>query len=118
MDNIVYTVIIFGSRFYLVLKISFKILAAITAASKAKYDGLLIYGDFNLPSLSWSIEKGLPFPNTISPGSSVSNLYCNVFVSLGLFQNVKHSTFHKHDGDPTIQYNFGSKIHWMFSENI
>jgi len=27
-----------------------EILAAITAASKAKYDGLLIYVEFNLPS--------------------------------------------------------------------
>jgi len=49
----------------------------------------------NLPSLSWSIA-GLPFPNILSPGSLVSKLYCD---SLGSLQNVKYSTFHKHDGD-------------------
>ena len=99
--------IIFGARFYLVQKISYvdaiivrhywcvgvvtkKFLQQLQQHQRAKYDGLLIFGDFNFPSLSWSIES-LSFPNTLSPGSSVRKLYCDVFVSLGLFQNVKET---------------------------
>ena len=72
-----------------------EILAAITSASKSKYDGILICGDFNLPSLSWS-DVGLPFANILSPGSIISKLYCDVLSSLGI---VRNSTFHKNDQD-------------------
>ena len=75
-----------------------EILAALTSASKSKYDGLLICGDFNLPSLSWSNE-GIPFANTLSPGNIVSKLYCDAILPLGIYQNVKNSTFHKNDTD-------------------
>jgi hypothetical protein len=60
-----------------------EILAAMTAASKTSYDGFIICGDFNHPSLSWTVD-GLPYLNFLSPGNLVSKLYCDVLLSLGL----------------------------------
>ena len=75
-----------------------EILAALTSASKSQYDGILICGDFNHPSLSWTNE-GLPYINVLSPGNTISKLYCDVILYLGIYQNVKDSTFHKNNNN-------------------
>jgi len=50
-----------------------EILSALTKASKMKYDGFIICGDFNHPSLSWS-DKGQPYLNATLGGNAVSKL--------------------------------------------
>jgi len=58
-----------------------EILAALTSASKSQYDGILICGDFNHPSLSWT-DEGWPYTNVPSPGDIISKLYCDVILHL------------------------------------
>ena len=67
-----------------------KILAA---AVKTKYDGILICGDFNHPTIKWT-DEGTPYIDYKGNCTASGRFFENVLIKLKLYQHVKDPTFY------------------------
>jgi hypothetical protein len=64
----------------------------LTSASRSKYDGVLIYGDFNHPSIKWTSESTLLIDN-LGMCTASGKFFENILVKLKLFQHINEPTF-------------------------
>ena len=61
-------------------------------ASNAKFDGVLICGDFNHPAVNWS-DEGHPFIGAEAQNSNISDQFVDSVLNLDLVQMIKEPTF-------------------------
>jgi hypothetical protein len=70
-------------------------------ASAAKFDGVIICGNFNHPTISWT-EQGYAFKREQSKCSQTSPKFIDDVGNLNLFQNIRNPTFTSKRGDSIL----------------